>query len=103
MRTLRIYSLNNLPIYHTAVLAIVFMLKLISLILIVYFVIGSLCVLTTFLQFCLLLHSKVVFFEMQLMILLLEKNFVVFMLQFPSLQFVLTQFHSQYVYSLGYL
>ena len=57
MRTLRIYSLNNLPIYHTAVLAIVFMLKLISLVLIIYFVSGSLYVLTTFFQFCLLLHS----------------------------------------------
>ena len=50
MRTLRIYSLYNFPMYHTAVLAIVIMLYITSLVLI-YLITESLYLLTTFLQF----------------------------------------------------
>ena len=90
MRTLRIYSLNNLPIYHTAVLASLHVETYIP---------NTYCLFCNWKFVCFdhlppILSSttfqSVFFFEMQLMILLLEKNFVVFMLQFPSLQFVLT-------------
>ena len=47
MRTLRIYSLNNLPVYHTT-LTIVILLYIISLVLL-YLIIGSLYLLTSFL------------------------------------------------------
>ena len=51
MRTLRIYSLNNFPIYHTAVL-IIFIMYITSLVLI-YLITGSLDLLTAFIQFLL--------------------------------------------------
>ena len=50
MRTLRIYSVNNFHIQHWAVLIIFIMLCIISLVLI-YLIIGSLCLLTAFIQF----------------------------------------------------
>ena len=49
MRTLRIYSLNNFPIYHIAVLAIIIMLYITYLVLI-YLITGNVLLLT-FLQF----------------------------------------------------
>ena len=52
MRTLRIYSLNNFHIQHTTVLIVFIMLYFTSLVLI-YLIIGSLYLLTTFLQFLL--------------------------------------------------
>ena len=52
MITLRIYYLSN-PIYHIAVLAIVIMLCTTSLLVLTYLITGSLCLLTTFIQFCL--------------------------------------------------
>ena len=53
MRTLRIYSLTNFSIYHTAVLTIVVMLYIPSLVLI-YLTTRSVHSLITFLQFLLL-------------------------------------------------
>lgn len=50
MKPLRIYSLNNIPIYHTAVLAIGIMLYITTLVL-TYLTTASLYLLTTFLQF----------------------------------------------------
>ena len=50
MRTLRIYSLNNVQIYHTTVFAIVFMLQVISQVLI-FLITGSLYLLTAFYSF----------------------------------------------------
>ena len=49
MRTLRIYSIRNFPICHTAVLTIVITLYIIPLVLI-YLITGSVYFLTTFLQ-----------------------------------------------------
>ena len=48
LRTLGIYSLNNFPIYHSAVLTIIIMLYITSLLLI-YLITGHLCLLTAFL------------------------------------------------------
>ena len=50
MRTLRIYSLNNVPIDPAAFLAGVIILYMTSLVL-TYLVNGNLCLLTTFIQF----------------------------------------------------
>lgn len=50
MKTLKIYSLNHFPLYDTAVLAIVIMLYITFLVLL-YLIIRSLDILTTFLQF----------------------------------------------------
>ena len=50
MRTLRSYSLNNFPIYHTVVLLIVITLYITALVL-VYLITGSIYLLTTFFQF----------------------------------------------------
>ena len=52
MRTLRIYSINNFHIYYKPVLTIVIMLYVIFLVLL-YFIIGSLYLLTTRIQFLL--------------------------------------------------
>lgn len=49
MRTLRVYSLNNFQLYHTAVLTLLIMLYITSLVFI-YLITGSLYLLTTFLQ-----------------------------------------------------
>ena len=52
MTTLRIYSLNSFPIYHTAVVPIAIMLYITSLGL-MYLITGSLYLLTTFIKFSL--------------------------------------------------
>ena len=49
MRTVKAYSLNNFQMYHAAVLTIVIMLY-ITFPLLVYLIIGSLYLLTTFIQ-----------------------------------------------------
>ena len=73
MRTLRIYSLYNFPVYHTALLTIVIILYIISVVLI-YLTTGSLYLLTAFLQFLLsppLVTTNLISFSMSLYLLLL--------------------------------